>query len=403
MWIVSKKMVKKFIISVFVLFFLVVPVFAFVDFIEEDIGDYQYQENSLPLGVAHQELTYANYQLRGTDKTFQVRILPYENSSSLNDYLTKKYYELTIKPKKYGVEIVYAERDGENLFWINGNNIIFVGSERGNPYNFPEEVIKAYLDAYPKECNLTWCSEKLCDKIFWSQAHYSGDVYRKHNGFTILCKDRVMYGKEGKITKPDLTFEQFKHEINRNLFSEMYFSEEELGNIYKICIDDGFYKNEGLPLEGFLKDCYDIAYSQLGGEIEENNKIDETSIDVCESVRLTVEENNYDDNLIYDLVDCRIEKELERREKEREVCKKWKEGDEAIAGCDEYGEEDDEADGIIILKPCTYKDLEEERECTSVKEKEVVEKEAKIEEYKEKQSESIFIRIISFFGRLFKK
>lgn len=399
---------KNILIPIFILFILAISVFA-VGLIEEDIGDYQYQEVPLPIGVAHQELTYANYQLEGTNKIFQVRIRSYEDSNSLNDYLNKKYYELMIKPKKYGTEIVYAEKNGENLFWVNGNNILFVGSERGNPHNFPEEIVKAYLDIYPKECNVDWCSEELCDKIFWSKAPYSGNVYWKHNGFKIWCKGRVIYGREGEVTKPDLTFEQFKQEINKLLFTEMYFEEEELKNMYENCVKEGFYKNEGLPLEGFLKSCYEKVYPKLGKEIEEDDKIDETSIDVCESVRLTIEENNHDDNLIDDLIDCKIEKELERREKMKEYCKNRGGYNEETAECNIYESAEDDEGGVIRLKPCTKEDLEEGRECIPVKklekkklvQKKTIETEEKPKEYEEKQSESIFIKIISFFKRLF--
>lgn len=142
---------KKILLLILILFVLSFTIVDALRLVEEDIGDYEYQKEELPEGVTRVESSIARYRLKGTDEITNIRIRNFDNGIELHDYLSRKYNPSVLDTKKYGQEIVYIEKNEENLFWVNGNNIFYVSSSSYGADNLPEELIIRYLEEFPNE------------------------------------------------------------------------------------------------------------------------------------------------------------------------------------------------------------------------------------------------------------
>lgn len=195
-----------------------------IDLIENDIGSYKYQEVALQNGTAKQDMIEARYQLEDTNKVFYVRILQFDSSDGLNGYLNRKSEP---KTKEYGQETTYVEDNGYNLFWVSGNNVIFVSSEAGTPNNFPEEIVKKYLEIYPSKCDTNWCkstSTKLNEKDF---------IFK--NIWEIEPRIRDYTQKNIPCPNKNPVKDEIKSKIRESLYDKDRFNDAEINFMIKEC------------------------------------------------------------------------------------------------------------------------------------------------------------------------
>lgn len=387
-----------------------------------------------------------------TEKLYDVQIIVFDNKTKIldNKPYGKEYLDSWINKKVdesrgmllFGEDLIYIEQYNNYVFWKNNDTYIKITSrkikyktpkeqaeamEKEGEGIFPEDLIRKYLKIYPSECYEDGCPhldksiECIYNKFFLGYNEHTNGLFIKHNGFDIRCRDIVKYGEEGKQKSPELDYNQFETRVYQALSDSMYFSEEELEQLYDKCFEEGIIKIEGLPLDGFLKDCYNKVYPKLGRDNQYS--YEEKSIRLCDNMNLIMAKNDKyfkrlkearGNDVINQIIDFLVKKELERMNKVRDACENWEEGDEEMAECGTYERGGDEVERAIALKPCTKEDVEKGLDCTPVKKKEdkkIIEEdviqeeyeaepieEVKIEEDNEKQSKTIFAKIGNYLA-----
>lgn len=262
----------------------ITSVFASADLIEEDIGEYNYigtDERNWTPDLSEKNVSYPIYYLHYNNsegERIQIQIIEFGNDNFGKDYLTTW---ITQKIKEGGNQVLFFSdnymfkhtRYGEGLIWRHKN--IFIHISFTNYSNLPEKIIETYLDLYPSDCSEVECpnldkpiEERIYEKFFLGYNQYTSGLYFKYEGFDVKCKNIEKFGKEDLKKYPDLNYSQFKEKIKEYLKDSMYFNEEELEGLYEECMDKEEINIQKIPLEGFLKDCYDKVSPQLIEEIE---------------------------------------------------------------------------------------------------------------------------------------
>lgn len=242
-------MINKKFLLILVMFLFALYLVSAISLIENDIGYYKYQKIALPTSVEKQDITEAKYQLNGANKIFYVRILHFNNSNNLNDYLIDKS---KTNKKEYGQEITYVGANGYNLFWVNKNNVIFVSSEPGNPNSFPDELVLEYLKEFPNEFIEQEIQEEIYKfeeplDVFWKVKQHLGSWYN--------CPE-------------DNSIQSIRNQIDKLHLIKDRISEQDIVRIKTGCSTQDKYHIEGIEATGEIEECFDYLYNLL-----ENNSL----------------------------------------------------------------------------------------------------------------------------------
>ena len=334
-------------------------VLADVQLIEQDIGNYSYESTRFIPETIYFFAGHRTLYKDSQDLTYAVVLNEFYDEKFGEDYLSA-WISPKINPD-HAMQIngrwvfEYSLIPGNPMIiWRHGNYYVQVQSANGS---IPHGIIKAYLELYPSDCTNDSCEstgispEELYNRYF-IESRSSGYYNKllKHSGFYVQCTGRhIIVNKDQLQHLPNLTFVEFSGKVAEILENDTP-SQEELEGLYATCISESGVSIGAIPMEGFLKDCYNVS-SQIMPP-NENFPLSEISFSLCVGIGDKISGTEYLQRFItdmglepiYEVIRIASKKELN---KSIIICTRYTSGGQIYRFC-----EDDVADSYKTCFSC---------------------------------------------------
>ena len=265
---------KAFLILVLILFCL--SFVNAVDTIDQDIGNYPFIEKKAIISNSTVPQHYVAYK-DSENFIYTVIIKEYSlnNEDEFNIDVLAQILLIKVGQSNgtltYGDNIIYIGENSKDIFWASANFLITILNKKpknsAGQQEFPDEIINAYLDIYPSECQIDNCYPTYFEESLTTQEKLDLDWFRNPASdvkSSDYYTDKLVYCTED--------YDKLKLKYD--------FTEEDIQKIQQHCENNNYFRIEGAKIPQAILECGVDLIDYMESKSVEN--IDyETILDEC--------------------------------------------------------------------------------------------------------------------------